>query len=146
MLLDRMRRHQVDLARETGLTTNKVSRWLKEGKEDTPSLPDGLLVSRYFGVSMEYLADDTMDVEPQKEIDRLTESQRITLQMIENAGITVVDLGNVLMVYGEHKKKSADESARGVIGHDVPTHANGTHADHAPQSHRPSDRKRGGSH
>lgn len=59
MLLAEKRYSQGDLARALGTSQTKVSRWLTTS---TPPKPEHLLaIARIFGVTADYLIDDTQD-------------------------------------------------------------------------------------
>lgn len=82
MLRERMRLSQQDLARQCGISQAQISQWKSTARRG-PSLYVAARVARVLGVSIDYLADDTL-VELPKTI---TPEERMVLDAYRRSGL-----------------------------------------------------------
>jgi transcriptional regulator with XRE-family HTH domain len=81
---------QRELAHHVGESKSTVNRWFKEpGEKDatTPNLAQALRLARVLGVTLEYLADDELDVEPPSA--EPSRDEHLVLETFHSIGIPV---------------------------------------------------------
>src|SRR3954447_25417002 len=92
------------LARTSQVSDSEVSRILA-GKS-RPGLENAFKLARAVGVSLDYLADDTLDEDPFQEVDPATADEREILEIVRQMGtrpaLRILD-------------------AAQILGHEVPT-------------------------
>jgi transcriptional regulator with XRE-family HTH domain len=72
------------LARSSGVSDSEISRIL-QGKS-RPGLDNAFRLARSVGVTLDYLADDTLDVEPPRPEDHLSPDERKVLALAQKIG------------------------------------------------------------
>jgi transcriptional regulator with XRE-family HTH domain len=76
------------LARSSGVSDSEISRIL-QGKS-RPGLDNAFRLAKSVGVTLDYLADDTLDVEPPRPEDHLSLDERKVLALAQKIGCTQV--------------------------------------------------------
>jgi transcriptional regulator with XRE-family HTH domain len=88
MLMARAALNGQKLARSSKVSDSEISRIL-QGKS-RPGLDNAFRLARSVGVTLDYLADDSMDVEPPKPEDHLTADERKILTLAQKVGCSQV--------------------------------------------------------
>jgi transcriptional regulator with XRE-family HTH domain len=88
MLMARAALNGQKLARSSKVSDSEISRIL-QGKS-RPGLDNAFRLARSVGVTLDYLADDSMDVEPPKPEDHLTGDERKILMLAQKIGCSQV--------------------------------------------------------
>src|SRR5271156_2717249 len=76
------------LARASGVSDSEISRIL-QGKS-RPGLDNAFRLARSVGVTLDYLADDSLDVEPPRPEDHLSADERRVLSLAQKIGCSQV--------------------------------------------------------
>ena len=111
------------LARLSQVSDSEISRIL-QGKS-RPGLDNALRLAQALGVSLDYLADDTLDVEPPAPADALSPEERRALSLIQKIGCTEVltILENLRFLgYEAAMKRLVDAKPASEIEKEVPDH------------------------
>ncbi len=90
-LLTEMARQSLNgqkLAQRSKVSDSEISRILSG--QSTPGLENAFRLARSVGVSLDYLADDTLDVDPLKASDPLTAEERRVLDVSHQVGLARV--------------------------------------------------------
>jgi transcriptional regulator with XRE-family HTH domain len=88
MLMARAALNGQKLARSSKVSDSEISRIL-QGKS-RPGLDNAFRLARSVGVTLDYLADDSMDVEPPKPEDHLSADERKILTLAQKVGCSQV--------------------------------------------------------
>jgi transcriptional regulator with XRE-family HTH domain len=88
MLMARAALNGQKLARSSKVSDSEISRIL-QGKS-RPGLDNAFRLARSVGVTLDYLADDSMDVEPPKPEDHLSADERKILALAQKVGCSQV--------------------------------------------------------
>jgi transcriptional regulator with XRE-family HTH domain len=88
MLMARAALNGQKLARSSKVSDSEISRIL-QGKS-RPGLDNAFRLARSVGVTLDYLADDSMDVEPPKAEDHLSADERKILTLAQKVGCSQV--------------------------------------------------------
>jgi transcriptional regulator with XRE-family HTH domain len=88
MMMSRRGLNGQRLARASGVSDSEISRIL-QGKS-RPGLDNAFRLARSVGVTLDYLADDTMDVEPAKQEDNVSHDERRVLALAQKIGFSQV--------------------------------------------------------
>jgi transcriptional regulator with XRE-family HTH domain len=88
MLMARAALNGQKLARSSKVSDSEISRIL-QGKS-RPGLDNAFRLARSVGVTLDYLADDSMDVEPPKPEDHLSADERKVLALAQKVGCSQV--------------------------------------------------------
>src|SRR5258708_17627647 len=93
MLMARAALNGQKLARLSRVSDSEISRIL-QGKS-RPGLDNAFRLARSVGVTLDYLADDSLDVEPPKPDDHLSSDERRILTLAQQVGcshvVTILD-------------------------------------------------------
>ncbi len=140
-LLKAIDRNQAELARFVGTTDNKVSRGLGANAA-IPPLDQAALAAKYLGVSLDFLADDTLDEPPATTVGALSEDERYILRVYRDSGLSADQLPSALVAYGREleRNKIKTDGSHATTGrvHDVPKT---DHRSQSPHGQNPDHRR-----
>jgi transcriptional regulator with XRE-family HTH domain len=86
------------LAQRSKVSDSEISRILSG--QSTPGLENSFRLARAVGVSLDYLADDALEVDPLRATDPLTSDERRVLDLVQRVGLSraLVLLENISIV------------------------------------------------
>ena len=93
-----------ELADAIGVHRGKPSRWIAEGV--TPKLDDAFKIARRFGVSLEWLADDARECEPETSKWRELLNEEVDKMGEEKAYKTLIRYGDGLIAGPESRGRT----------------------------------------
>src|SRR5208282_2063286 len=114
MLMTRHRLNGQKLARQAQVSDSEISRIL-QGKS-RPGLDNAFRLAKAVGVSLDFLADDTLDVEPTPPSDKLSPDERKIVSIAQKIGCAeVVTILELLRFIGYEVAMSRLTGGRPVI-------------------------------